>query len=95
MADRYDYIQNLYRKLTGGLYVGFNNSVYLSEREAADRNFALGHYMMGKGFFCLLLFICNPNFAIRISDSEKISKYFDMNDLKNPQKIIVFRPIQI
>lgn len=45
LADRYDYIQNIYRKLTGGLYVGFNNSVYLSEREAADRNFALGHYM--------------------------------------------------
>ena len=62
MADRYDYIQNLYRKLTGGLYVGFNNSVYLSEREAADRNFALGHYMMGKGFWSLRKF----EFKIRI-----------------------------
>ena len=51
LADRYDYIQNIYRKLTGGLYVGFNNSVYLSEREAADRNFALGHYMKENNCF--------------------------------------------
>lgn len=51
LADRYDYIQNIYRKLTGGLYVGFDNSVYLSEREAADRNFALGHYMKENNCF--------------------------------------------
>ena len=39
LADRYDFIQNIYKKLAGGLYVGFNNAIYLSEREAADRKF--------------------------------------------------------
>jgi glutaminase len=29
----------------GGEYVGFNNAVFLSERECADRNYALGFYM--------------------------------------------------
>lgn len=29
----------------GGEYLGFNNAVFLSEREAADRNYALGFYM--------------------------------------------------
>ena len=37
LADRYDFINRIYRKLAGGLYVGFNNAIYLSEREAADR----------------------------------------------------------
>lgn len=29
----------------GNEYVGFNNAVFLSERECADRNYALGFYM--------------------------------------------------
>lgn len=31
--------------MAGGENFGFNNSVFLSEREAADRNYALGFYM--------------------------------------------------
>ena len=31
--------------------VGFNNSVYLSERQTADRNFALGYFMRENGAF--------------------------------------------
>ncbi|KAK3090817.1 hypothetical protein FSP39_014919, partial [Pinctada imbricata] len=45
MADRFDYITNYFKKLTGGEFVAFNNSVYLSEKDTADRNFALGYYM--------------------------------------------------
>ena len=45
LAERYDFINNIYRQLSGGLYVGFNNAVYLSERDCADRNFALANYM--------------------------------------------------
>ncbi|KAE9553881.1 hypothetical protein FO519_002922 [Halicephalobus sp. NKZ332] len=45
MADRYDFALNEYRKLAGGGYVGFNNAVFLSERETADRNYALSYYM--------------------------------------------------
>ncbi|CAG5080076.1 Oidioi.mRNA.OKI2018_I69.PAR.g9465.t1.cds [Oikopleura dioica] len=45
LADRFEYMMNIFRKLSGGTYVGFNNSVYLSEKSVADRNFALGYYM--------------------------------------------------
>lgn len=31
--------------MAGGAPLGFNNAVFLSEREAADRNYALGFYM--------------------------------------------------
>lgn len=31
--------------MSGGELFGFNNAVFLSEREAADRNYALGFYM--------------------------------------------------
>lgn len=31
--------------MSGGETIGFNNAVFLSEREAADRNYALGFYM--------------------------------------------------
>lgn len=34
-----------FQKMSGGEVFGFNNAVFLSEREAADRNYALGFYM--------------------------------------------------
>lgn len=33
------------QRLSGGDNISFNNAVFLSEREAADRNYALGFYM--------------------------------------------------
>ena len=33
------------QRLAGGEHLGFNNSVFLSERESADRNYALGFFM--------------------------------------------------
>ena len=37
---------NLWSDLSGNLYkIGFNNSIYLSEKNTADRNFALAHFM--------------------------------------------------
>lgn len=45
LAEKFDYTQNWFKKLAGGENLGFNNAVFLSEREAADRNYALGFYM--------------------------------------------------
>ena len=52
MADRFDFVLDTWHKLSGNnKSVGFNNSVYLSERETADRNFALGYFMKEKKAF--------------------------------------------
>jgi glutaminase len=45
MADRFDHVMKYWSRLSGGNSVFFNNSVYLSERLTADRNFALGYFM--------------------------------------------------
>jgi glutaminase len=45
MADRFDYVLDTWTKLSGNMRAGFNNAVYLSERQTADRNFALGYFM--------------------------------------------------
>jgi glutaminase len=51
MADRFDYVADVWRQLASGGRVGFNNAVYLSERDSADRNFALGYFMREKNAF--------------------------------------------
>lgn len=45
IADRFDYVLETWKKLSGNSYIGFNNSVYLSEKQTADRNFAIGYFM--------------------------------------------------
>ncbi|XP_053974563.1 glutaminase kidney isoform, mitochondrial isoform X2 [Hylaeus volcanicus] len=45
LAEKFDFAMNYFKKLAGGENLGFNNAVFLSEREAADRNYALGFYM--------------------------------------------------
>ena len=51
MADRFEYILDAWRRLAGGTKPGFDNSTYLSERETADRNFALAYSMRENGVF--------------------------------------------
>jgi glutaminase len=51
LADRFEYVLEMWKKLAGGTRPGFNNSMYLSERGTADRNFALGYFMREKGGF--------------------------------------------
>jgi glutaminase len=50
-ADRFDHVLATWVRLTVGGLVGFNNPVYLSERQTADRNFALGYFMREKKAF--------------------------------------------
>lgn len=45
IADRFDHVLATWKKVTNSASVGFNNSVYLSERETADRNYALAYFM--------------------------------------------------
>ena len=51
LADRFDYVADVWRQLASGGRIGFNNAVYLSERDNADRNFALGYFMREKNAF--------------------------------------------
>ena len=51
IADRFDLVAATWQRLAGGRRPGFNNAVYLSERQSADRNFALGYSMRESGAF--------------------------------------------
>ncbi|NKB57450.1 MAG: glutaminase A [Alphaproteobacteria bacterium] len=51
MADRFDRLAHLIATLSGGSRPGFDNAIFHSERDTADRNFALAHYMREVGAF--------------------------------------------
>merc|ERR1711871_276703 len=50
-SNRFDHIIDYWRRLAGNSKVNFNNSVYLSERDSADRNFCLGYMMQENNSF--------------------------------------------
>ena len=50
-GHRFAHVLDTWQALAGGVRPGFNNAVFLSERETADRNFALGYFMREKGAF--------------------------------------------
>lgn len=45
MPDRFEHVMQAWTDLAGGQRPGFSNAVYQSERQNADRNFALGYFM--------------------------------------------------
>ncbi len=51
MSERFDHLLKMLAGFSGNRRPGFNNSVYLSERETADRNHALAYYMKEVGAF--------------------------------------------
>jgi len=50
-ADRLEFLTDLVTLLSGNRPCHFNNAVWHSERETADRNFALAHHMRERGAF--------------------------------------------
>ncbi|KAL8243769.1 hypothetical protein R6Q59_010027 [Mikania micrantha] len=50
-ADRFNLVLQTYEDLACGERVGFDNAVFLSERDTADRNFALAYLMREKRAF--------------------------------------------
>lgn len=50
-ADRFDYVMSVWQRIAGHLKPVFNNAVYLSEKQTADRNFALAYFMSEKDSF--------------------------------------------
>ncbi|HEX8113703.1 MAG TPA: glutaminase A [Kofleriaceae bacterium] len=51
MAGRFEHVMERWKSLCGDDKVRFSNSVYLSERATADRNFALGYFLREKQAF--------------------------------------------
>ena len=47
-AERFDYVLSVWNRLSGTVKPLFNNTVYLSEKQSADRNFALAYFMSEK-----------------------------------------------
>ena len=45
ISEKFDFLMDYLKIIGGGEHISFNNSVFLSERETADRNFALAYYM--------------------------------------------------
>ncbi len=50
-ADKFERLQAIHERLHAYGRPSFNNSIYLSERETADRNYALAYFMRENGAF--------------------------------------------
>uniref|UniRef100_A0A6C0J0R6 glutaminase n=1 Tax=viral metagenome TaxID=1070528 RepID=A0A6C0J0R6_9ZZZZ len=72
ISERFEEVYNYWKRLVCGTYLSFNNSVYLSEKDSADRNYCLG-YMMQE----------NESFLGKDKTiSNKINRKWGINDLK-------------
>ncbi|CAG2062970.1 unnamed protein product [Timema podura] len=45
LPEKFDFLLNYLRRMAGGESIEFNNDVFMSERDHADRNYALGFLM--------------------------------------------------
>jgi len=45
VSEKFEYVHDFFTRMAGGQHVGFQNSVFLSERDTADRNHAIAYYL--------------------------------------------------
>ncbi|XP_043939596.1 glutaminase kidney isoform, mitochondrial-like isoform X2 [Protopterus annectens] len=50
-ADKFEHVMHFLNKMSGAEHVGFNNSVFQSEKETGDRNYSIGYYLKEKKCF--------------------------------------------
>jgi len=51
VSEKFEYVHHFFTRMAGGQHVGFQNSVFLSERDTADRNHALAYFMRENNCF--------------------------------------------
>ena len=51
MSEKFEYVHHFFTRMAGGFSVGFQNSVFLSEKDTADRNHALAYFLREQGCF--------------------------------------------
>lgn len=51
LSERFDFAMSYWKKMALNTYMSFNNSIYLSEKDTADRNYCLAYMMQEKGTF--------------------------------------------
>jgi glutaminase len=50
-SNRFSYVTKFWQKLAGGKRITYDNTIFLSERNTADTNYALAYLMKSKGAF--------------------------------------------
>lgn len=50
-SRRFTHVSDSFSEIAGGAKLGFDNATFLSEKDTADRNFALAYYMKENGVF--------------------------------------------
>ena len=71
IAKKFDFVLDFFKRMAGGEYLGFNNSIFLSERDSADRNFALAHFLKESD--------CFPSPSSDINISDLLDFYFQVS----------------
>ena len=51
LSEKFEYVHHFFTRMAGGLTVGFQNSVFLSEKDTADRNYALAYFLRERKCF--------------------------------------------
>ena len=73
-SKRFNFALNYWNRLSSNLGISFNNSVYLSEKDSADRNYCLAYMMQEKKSF---------QHGKNKDISSKMKRRWDLGDLKS------------